>query len=277
MSGQKGDKPLETEEKGTKKIEKSKKSGLRKLFCAWTMAQSMFCALPCPCRWEEEARSWMLPLFPLVGVVIGALWFGLWRAMAVLALPAGLSAAVLAAYPYFITGAIHLDGFLDTSDALLSRRSLEEKLRILKDPHTGAFAIVSFGLLLLLSFGAALSIVQEGKDAGALLAVPVLSRAVSAVLVLTVKPLPTSQYSGEFSRRRTAPQWLTALGFGLLALAGSTLLWGGRGLLVLVAAAVGQLLFTLGAVRSLSGISGDLSGYGLTIGEACALMALAAL
>ena len=43
--------------------------------------------------------------------------------------------------PVLITGGIHLDGLLDTADALSSYKTKEEKLEILKDSHAGAFAL----------------------------------------------------------------------------------------------------------------------------------------
>ena len=44
--------------------------------------------------------------------------------------------------PVLVTGGIHLDGFLDTADALSSWQPWEKKLEILKDSHAGAFAII---------------------------------------------------------------------------------------------------------------------------------------
>ena len=46
---------------------------------------------------------------------------------------------------------IHMDGFLDTMDALNSYGSREKKLEILKDSRTGAFAVIGFGLYLVAS------------------------------------------------------------------------------------------------------------------------------
>jgi adenosylcobinamide-GDP ribazoletransferase len=43
--------------------------------------------------------------------------------------------------PIIITGGIHMDGFLDTQDALSSYQPRERRLEILKDSHAGAFAI----------------------------------------------------------------------------------------------------------------------------------------
>ena len=55
---------------------------MKRILHAFFMCQSMFCAIPCPCRvWDEEARPLMLPMLPLVGLEIGALWWllGLWK------------------------------------------------------------------------------------------------------------------------------------------------------------------------------------------------------
>ena len=64
-----------------------------------------------------------------------------------------LKAAVLTALPILLTGGIHMDGFLDTIDAKSSYQPKEKRLQILKDPHTGAFAIIYGIVYLLLSFG----------------------------------------------------------------------------------------------------------------------------
>ena len=50
---------------------------------------------------------------------------------------------VLVIVPVVITGGIHVDGLLDTSDALSSWRDREKRLEILKDSHAGAFAVIT--------------------------------------------------------------------------------------------------------------------------------------
>lgn len=61
--------------------------------------------------------------------------------------------AVLILIPVLITGGIHLDGLLDTADALSSYKTKEEKLEILKDSHAGAFAIIIGICWFVLDFG----------------------------------------------------------------------------------------------------------------------------
>ena len=41
-----------------------------------------------------------------------------------------------------VTGGIHMDGYMDTMDALHSYGNREKKLEILKDSHIGAFAVI---------------------------------------------------------------------------------------------------------------------------------------
>ena len=110
------------------------------------MAWGMFLAIPCPKKiWSETARRKMLACLPLVGVVVGAVWaLGAWLARY---LPHPLGAALCAAAPWLVTGFLHLDGFMDVCDGVLSRRDLETRRRILKDSHCGAFAVICMVLL----------------------------------------------------------------------------------------------------------------------------------
>ena len=62
---------------------------------------------------------------------------------------------ITAAIPLVITGGFHVDGFMDTMDALCSNQGRERKLEILKDPHTGAFACI-FLVCEMTLYGAAL-------------------------------------------------------------------------------------------------------------------------
>lgn len=55
--------------------------------------------------------------------------------------------------PVLITGGIHLDGFADTVDAMSSYAERERRLEILKDPHTGAFAIIGLCCYFLANVG----------------------------------------------------------------------------------------------------------------------------
>ena len=121
---------------------------MKRLWYAFWMCWGMFCAIPCPVRiWDEKARPRMLSCLPLIGGVIG----GLWACLTLLS-PGFVRAFLLTAAPWLLSGAIHLDGFLDCCDAIFSRRELEKRQQILKDSHVGSFAVIGMVLLALLSF-----------------------------------------------------------------------------------------------------------------------------
>lgn len=81
--------------------------------------------------------------FPLIGAIIGGIsWmWGFWGMKLVNSRI--FYAVALLLIPVMVTGGIHLDGLLDTSDALHSYQPRERKLEILKDSHAGAFAILT--------------------------------------------------------------------------------------------------------------------------------------
>lgn len=88
--------------------------------------------------------------FPLVGYLLG----GLLALASLFPLPPGLLGALLLALWLSLTGFLHLDGLLDTADALLGAKPKERRLAILKDPHLGAFAFGVGGVHLLLKWQA---------------------------------------------------------------------------------------------------------------------------
>ena len=239
------------------------------------MAWGMFCAIPCPYpRWDKEKRPAMLACFPLIGLLIGGIWCLLaW----LVGLAGGLGLfgpAFLAFLPYLLTGFIHLDGFMDCCDAILSRRDLPERQRILKDSHVGSFAVICVAMLLIASFALMATADLSGTRALLLLFLPLASRCPSALAVMTLEPMGTSGYSGDF-RKGVAPMHKAAVCVMLvLALALPLILWGGSGLCP-AAAAAGAFLCILHGRKQLGGMSGDISGLAVTVGESCGLLVLA--
>ncbi len=103
---------------------------------------SLYSKIPMPqFPWEEKDMEHILLFLPWVGAVIGlcsALLFHFAQGMDPLILVGGFSLL-----PLLITGGFHLDGFMDVEDALHSYQPKEKKLLILKDPHIGAFSVIS--------------------------------------------------------------------------------------------------------------------------------------
>lgn len=237
---------------------------------AFFMGLGMFTSLPCPYRpWDEDARDLMLVCLPLVGAVIGLLWVVLCALIRRL-LPFGLWSASVVALPWLLTGFIHLDGFMDTCDALLSWRPLEKRLAILKDSHTGSFAVISLVLLAMFSYEAAGTL--DWKNLQALLFVPIISRCGSAYCVLTLRPIGHSEYAK--LEGKTA-QRVAVVAMWLIALILCRVCHGRRMAAALIVETLAYALSMLWAYRTMKGVSGDLAGFSLTLAECAALVAMA--
>lgn len=116
---------------------------MKKVWNSFLISFAMFSKIPVPwADWDKENMKYMICFFPAIGVIIGLLEWGYgWVAMK-LDFGSLMRAAGFVLIPLIVTGGIHLDGFLDTVDALSSYQPLEKKLQILKDSHAGAFAII---------------------------------------------------------------------------------------------------------------------------------------
>lgn len=164
------------------------------------MAWGNFSAIPCPSlKWDERCRGAMLNMLPLIGTLMGLICVVLWKVLAVLGVEPVFSGLAITALYFCMTGFIHLDGFMDCSDALLSRRpDMEEKRRILKDSHVGAFAVIALVFMLMMFAGSMAAISQEFamRDGALFIIIVTWSRTFAVRDVITQKPMTTSQYNG---------------------------------------------------------------------------------
>ncbi len=236
---------------------------MKQLFTSFAMCQSMFCAIPVPFRsWDEKARDNMLLYLPVVGLEIGAIWAGIAWLCGRLGLPVLVKGLILSLYPYLATGFLHLDGFMDVTDAVRSWRDLERRREILKDSHVGSFSVIGLAMVLLAQF-AFLASAPVGADFRILIFLPAVSRCCSALAVTGLPPMTTSQYA---ARKRSAPRMALLGGMLLLCLLMGFGLCGKYGW-TLVGCIVGYAFALRSAYKSLAGMNGDISGYALTLGE----------
>ncbi len=167
-----------------------------KYLTGFMMAWGNFFSLPCPAkRWDNNYTSLMLGFLPLIGLVIGIIWSAIYFGLVYLGFPFFVVAFLITFLPFALCGFMHMDGFMDCCDAIMSRRPLEERQRILKDSNTGAFAVVSMIFLILGYFCFLSTAVTTGVDFANMIMIVVLSRAVSGLHVLICKPMGQSQYA----------------------------------------------------------------------------------
>lgn len=243
---------------------------MKQYLYAFSMAQSMFCRIPWPFSvWDEKARGKMLLFLPVVGLEIGFIWALGWYLSVYFGLEPMLRGLILCVLPFLLTGFIHLDGFMDVTDAVGSCRDLDKRRAILKDSHVGAFAVIGCVILMLAQFSFC-SCVEQG---GILLLIPVVSRCCSALAVTVLPPMSTSQYAG----RRVSKGNIVVLCVMLTATLAAGLLFWGKWALSLLGALAGYGLALGRSYRALEGMNGDISGYSLTMAELAGLAVLALL
>ena len=234
---------------------------------SFVIAFSTYSRIPMPqVEWSDENRKYTMCFFPLIGAVIGLLlWGWLWLCDA-LNIGGLLKGAVGAIIPLLVTGGIHMDGFMDTSDAMASWQPKERRLEILKDSHVGAFAVIGCAGYLLLSAAVYGEIALQA--APMLMGVFVISRALSALALAFLRSARPGGMMDAFAR--TAHQRMVGMTVAVYSVL-SFLLWmilGGWLSIGCAAAAAACLVYYRHmAYKNFGGVTGDLAGWFVQITE----------
>lgn len=249
------------------------------------MAWGNFSAIPCPYhKWHEDSRKAMLCMLPLVGLMLALIVCIAWWILDLIGAPAILTGAVLTAFYFICNGFIHLDGFMDCSDAILSRRpELEERQRILKASDVGAFAVISV-MLMSIVFAASMMTLTEGfslQKAAVLIAIMAISRSLGADAVLRKPPMKTSQYS-DLDERKNGPLNLVTI---ISVLAVYYIFFDNSAdittsvcfLVTICAVIAAAAAFGAYARKQLGGMNGDIAGYMIVMSETIGVLTTAVL
>lgn len=218
-------------------------------------------------EWSSERFGRSVRYFPLIGAVIGAglslgyLLFAAW-------LPVHVAAALFVVGNIVLTGGLICDGFMDTMDGVLSGRSRERMLEIMKDSRVGANGVVAFVCSVLLRWSVLLDFAGSALPA-ALFAAPVVGR-VGMVAAITLFPYARPEGIGkafaDFAGARALPVALIS-GFLLIGFCGWPIL------IAAVAGLLGGMVLARFASKRLGGITGDIYGAVTETSELCFFVA----
>lgn len=258
---------------------------MRNILSGCFIAFSMYSRIPVPMvEWTKPRMRYVLCWFPAVGAVCGVifwLWFFGAEYLGINPAAAGILGSCI---PIFVTGGIHLDGFLDTLDARSSFGTKEQKLNILTDPHIGAFAAIGLGVYLLSYAGCLVQLylavleTQKWQRMAVFCLIFPLERALSGLSVVCFPCARDSGLAKTFSdaahKKRTAGILLTLTG-GIVLILLTLGIWetavvGGLGILIF-------FRYRQMAQREFGGITGDLAGWFLQVFELTELAALTVL
>ncbi|MBE6063029.1 MAG: adenosylcobinamide-GDP ribazoletransferase [Clostridium butyricum] len=246
---------------------------MKKYYKSFIMALSMFTIIPTPyIEWDDEGVKNMMKFYPLVGLIVGSIWSVIYYFVTLFNCSLILKSVVIMMVPFVITGMLHLDGFMDVCDAILSRRDRNEKLRILKDSTIGAFAVVSLVMLFFMQFGAVYSIVSKNMPVYVFMIIPVVSRTLVCFFLVSIVTIKESSL-GTYFKKGTglSDKVLMGIIFVLCSIV-SFFIFGYEGLVSILFISIGVSVSVYKCIKEFGGISGDVSGFSLILGELLGLI-----
>ncbi|GLB60952.1 adenosylcobinamide-GDP ribazoletransferase [Cytobacillus sp. NCCP-133] len=204
--------------------------------------------------------------FPLAGLIQGGIYafilyaFLEWTPFSVLTAAFAVWLAGI-----ILTGGIHLDGWMDASDAFFSYRDQEKRLEIMSDPRVGAFGVMSIIVLLSVRFLFIYEIVLLSQSATYFLItlIPFLSKMVMGVLLINIQAAKKEGLGSLFQQAATKTT-LFIYPFFLLLIAAAALFTGAQATLGFLAMTVFSVLFFLFISKKViawfGGMTGDILG-----------------
>ncbi|HVA25735.1 MAG TPA: adenosylcobinamide-GDP ribazoletransferase [Chloroflexota bacterium] len=217
---------------------------------------------------EPQDRGRSLYFFGAVGLIVGGLLVvvdfvtKLW--------PSAITNVLILVALLLATGGLHFDGLLDTCDGIFSHRTREQRLEVMRDSRSGAFAVAAGVLDLLLWWACSVDLTGPHHFA-ALLLMATTSRA-GMVLAVTLFPYARPAGLGKDFRDHHG-RWagivncVLACGLGYALLGPAGLFGAGAGLASAILA--GMYLMT-----RLPGLTGDCYGAVNEVAQIATLFAL---
>ena len=222
--------------------------------------------------------------FPLVGLALGGLLAGFdWLANDTLGVE--LTAALIVVGLLAATRMLHLDGLMDSCDALLGGYTRERRLEILKDPRVGAFGAIGGVSILFLKWAALITLTGPIRLPMILL-FPLLGRWSVVAVMQTFSYGPPREGSAPREGRRRSGSgssflenrgiWLPLIA-AVTALAASVLIAGLMGVILMGIVTLVAVLLGTWMAKLLGGLTGDGYGAVVEVTEVTALIAAVAL
>jgi len=207
-----------------------------------------------------------IKMFPLLGFLQGIFYsfllYGLmhWTPFSPLAMAFTVWLSLIV-----LTGGLHLDGWMDASDAFFSYRDSEKRLEIMKDPRIGAFGVLSVIVLLSARFLFIYEIILQAVNATyfLILLIPFFSKSVMGILLIQVRGAKEDGLGTLFKDAATPRTLWIYLAYVVVVFGGMLLMLpeAAKGsLLLLMIAILFLLIVSRKIVKWFGGITGDVLG-----------------
>lgn len=235
---------------------------MKSLWNSFKIAFSMFSKIPMPqTDWSKENMKYMFVFFPWIGGVIGAFTLLAAYVGTKYGFQPTFINVVLVLIPVLVTGGIHVDGLLDTADAMSSWQERKRRLEILKDSNAGAFAVITACVYFLAWYGAYSQIDGNMQVIMMVSFGFIISRCFSGLGVIIFPKAKEDGTVAEFSRKTEDLAVRNVLIIYLVILTGIMIyLHMILGIAVIVTALLVFVYYHHSALKYFGGTTGDLSG-----------------
>lgn len=200
--------------------------------------------------WERSVAY-----YPMVGLLLGVLLYGASWLGDYLA-PPTLAAVLLFAFWIFLTGGLHIDGWMDLADGMGSNRDRQRTLEIMKDSRTGSMGVIAVLLLFMLK-GVSIYHLME-NEAFLLFLLPPLAARFFLVAAIWFWPYISEKGMATGLKKGLSP-WMVVAGFlvtgGIFYVVDNV-----AGLLVFLVTIMISWLFIRMVLKRLGGLTGDVYG-----------------
>ncbi len=212
-----------------------------------------------PIPWRREASPENLGrsvgYFPVIGLIIGLILAGLnWLFGHIL--PSEIVNVLLIVSLVVLSGALHLDGFVDTCDGIGGHKTVEDRWQVMHDSRAGSFGIVGVVLLLLVKY-VSLNSIPEPLLVTTLVLMPVVSR---WVMVYAVFAYPYAKPSGLGKVLKQGTNWPKFTMATLIAVAVAAVLAQLAGLAIMFLIWIIAVVMAAYFKSKFSGLTGDTYG-----------------
>ena len=226
---------------------------------------SFISVIPIPSRllpkWTPDNLRHFPVMLPVAGLVFGAFWLILWQVLSSLpAVSPILRGFMMMLLTLALTGGLHLDGLMDTCDAIFSHRDRDTRLKILSDTHTGSFAVICCVVVLMAKTLLFSELLTHGVHPLTLSFIPVYSRLGLALLLTN---LPFAKPSGLAATLGASRSTRDNIPLVMILLALSFLSTG----IITAMMILCLVLHVIICVKIFGGITGDLLGAFVEVSE----------
>lgn len=246
-----------------------------KIIRGFIVCFSLYSVIPMPkTKWDDNSIKYAFCFLPIIGLITGIISIFWYKLSLYLNINILLYAAVASVIDVIISGAIHIDGFIDSLDAIFSCKEKEKKLLILKDSHIGAFALIYTTIYFLITLGIFSEIYTRNINIYALILPYTLARVLGAYSTVAIKPARNEGLAYTFYSMsdRNLIKIIFTLYALIIVLSFFVLFKSALSIIIFAFLIIYFFSFKKFSLKEFGGFTGDLAGFQITTFELIALV-----